>query len=71
MPFRENAEAWHAAQKNSMLWYVKSRPDRSLIPPFAFVRHAKTIRNLGILDSPPLKLNANASFSPIRTSGCA
>jgi hypothetical protein len=34
MPFRQGSEAWHAAQKNSMLWYVKSRPERSLIPPY-------------------------------------
>jgi hypothetical protein len=33
MPFRQLAEAWHAAQKNSMIWFVKSRPDRSLLPP--------------------------------------
>jgi len=34
MPLRQGVEAWHAAQKNSILWYVKSRPDRSLIPPY-------------------------------------
>lgn len=33
MPFRQLAESWHAAQKNSMIWFVKSRPDRSLLPP--------------------------------------
>jgi len=32
MPLRQASESWHAAQKNSILWYIASRPDRSNMP---------------------------------------
>ena len=32
MPYRQASESWHAAQKNSILWYIASRPDRSSMP---------------------------------------